>query len=146
MKHVNNGNCDKCDEVLDRYPGFHEGLRLWFKAMQKKHPDAHTSCGGRGKADQEDAFIKGTSRAHYGQSAHNYNLAIDIFRLTLNGAEWPRLWFRDVVGTAVIKNNADPDRKLVITWYGMPGSKFFELPHCEVESWKSVPHALVELA
>lgn len=144
MRHINDGNCAKCDEILDRYPGFHPGLRTWFKALQKVSKDAHVACGGRGKADQEDAFLKGTSKAHYGKSAHNHNAALDIFRLTLTGAEWPKLWFRDVVGTAVYKHNAAPEKTFDLKWYGMPGSKYFELPHCEVDNWQALGQALVE--
>lgn len=144
MAHINNGNCPKCDELFDKYSGFHQGLREWFKKLQKKDSTTHISCGGRGKIDQEAAFNSKTSRAHYGQSSHNYNLALDIFRLTQNGAEWKGLWFRDVVGTAVIGHNADPNKKFDLTWYGMPGSRYFELPHVEVYGWKEMNNPLVE--
>lgn len=137
-KHENTGKCDKCLEILGKFPGFHKGLEDWFKALQKKVPDAHVSCGGRGKADQEDAFKKGTSKAHYGKSAHNFNLALDIFRLTMAGAEWPKEWFRDKVGTEVFKHNASPEKKFDLEWYGKPGSKFYELPHLEVDDWREM--------
>lgn len=143
-RHVNNGNCEKCDELFDLYPGFHEGLRNWFKALQKKNPDAHISCAGRGQKEQEECFKKKTSRALYGQSAHNYNVALDLFRLTHLGASWDAVWFRNVVGTAVYNANREPDRRFEIEWYGQPGSKFFELPHCEVEGWRSLNLSLVE--
>lgn len=40
----------------------------------------------RGKAEQEQAFLKGNSKAHFGQSAHNYTpaIAVDIFPLPVN--------------------------------------------------------------
>lgn len=139
MKHVNSGNCSSCDAIFDRFGGFHSGLRAWFKALQKKDATAHVSCAGRGEKDQEAAFKAGTSRAHYGQSAHNYNLALDIFRLTQDSQlSYDRPWFRNVVQTAVIKQNIDPTRQFEIEWLGSPGSKFYELPHCEVSNWKSI--------
>lgn len=143
-KHVNNGNCEKCDDLFALFPGFHPGLQQWFKAFQKKNSDGHISCAGRGSVDQEAAFTAGTSKAHWGQSSHNYNLALDIFRLTLNGASWDRPWFRDRVGTAVFSHNATPDKQFTIDWYGKPGAKFPELPHCEVENWKGLQWKLVE--
>jgi hypothetical protein len=137
-RHLNNGRCPKCVEIFDRFPGAHQGLRTWFfQEIQKKTPDAHVSCVGRGRADQEDAFKKGTSKAQYGQSAHNYNVAIDIFKLHLNGAEWPRDWFKANVGPAVARHNqSGADFKL--NWYGAPGSKFFELPHVEILNWRDI--------
>ena len=144
-KHVNNGDCEKCDEIFDRYPGFHAALRSWFKTLQKKVTDAHISCAGRGYEEQEEAFQKGLSRAHYGQSAHNYNGAIDLFRLTLpGGASYDKPWFRDKVGSAVFRNNADPEAKVELNWYGKPGASFYELPHVEVQTWKTECQTLVE--
>lgn len=143
-RHVNNGKCEKCQDIFEAYPGFHVGLKAWFEGLQKKDPSAHISCAGRGKVDQEAALASGASKAHYGQSSHNFNAAIDIFRLTQAGASWDRPWFRDSVGTAVYKHNANPDKKFDINWYGMPGAKFFELPHVEVDGWKDLHLALVE--
>lgn len=134
--HINTGNCPKCDEVMQRYPGFHPKLWEWFKTFQKKVTDAHVSCCGRGKADQEAYLQAGTSRASYGKSAHNANAALDIFRLTSSTQlSYDRQWFRDKVGTAVFGNNANPEKQLTIIWYGAPGARFQELPHCEVEGW-----------
>jgi hypothetical protein len=127
--HVNNGNCPKCEEIIDKYPGCNPLLVDWFIQLQKRFPDAHVSCAGRGKKDQDDAKKRGASRAGYGESSHNYNQALDIFRLHANGAEWPKEWFNTVVG-----NNL-PEW---IEWYGKPNSRFFELPHIEVKAWRSI--------
>lgn len=137
--HVNNGNCLKCLEILNRYPGFHEGLKQWFIELQKKNSECHCSAGGRGKKDQELYFKQGSSKAHYGQSAHNANLAIDIFKLSLtNQAEWPKDWFGTVILSAVDSHNHATNKTFEINWYGKKGSAFFELPHCEVKSWKEL--------
>jgi hypothetical protein len=136
-KHTNNGKCKKCELIFNRYPGFHPGLKNWFFQLQANYPEAHISDAGRGKATQEEYFKKGSSKAHYGQSSHNFNAAIDIFKLHINGAEWPRDWFKAVVKVAIDAHNAVATFK--IKWYGEPGSKFYELPHCEVDGWKNDP-------
>jgi hypothetical protein len=138
-RHVNSGACDKCVAILDSFPGLHAGLRNWFLDLQKKDPTAHVSCAGRGKKAQEEAFAAGTSRAHFGQSAHNYNAAIDIFRLTADSQlSYERSWFDHVIGKAVQTQNEHPAPVFKIEWYGQKGSPYFELPHCEVKDWKEL--------
>jgi hypothetical protein len=67
-------------------------------------------------------------------------MAVDIFRMTLAGAEWGPTWFRNVVGVAVKAHNDSVASTFKIKWYGDPDSKFFELPHCEVDGWKQDPN------
>lgn len=142
-KHLNTGSCEKCIALFDRYPGFHSGLRAWFQIFQVHTPDAHISCAGRGEREQTDYFKAGSSRAKYGESAHNYNAAIDVFRLTLQGLSYDQAWFRTVLWDQVkFFNKADGEFKL--RWYGAPGSKYFELPHVEVEEWHTLGLDLVE--
>lgn len=99
----------------------------WFLDIQRKYPTAHISCAGRGKEDQEDALKRGASKAHWKQSSHNYNCAVDIFELEGDQALWDRDWFDLVVGSNL---------KPFIKWYGSPGAVFYELPHCERSDWK----------
>lgn len=129
LKHENSGNCIKCDEIFNKYPGFHPGLKFWFQRLQQNNKDAHISCAGRGEIEQEACFNRGTSRAHYGQSAHNYNLAIDIFQLQDAIAVWNAGWFNKVVKPTLLPS---------LEWYGMPGSRFYELPHVEIKGWKDM--------
>ena len=130
ITHINNGACPKCQEIVNRWPGFHLDLLEWFKGLQKNTPEAHISHAGRGREEQEFYFKNKASRAHYGESAHNYNCALDIFKLLLTGANWDRNWFYDVIYPAV------KACKIPLKWYGEPGSKFFELPHVEVAEWR----------
>lgn len=53
-----------------------------------KYVDCKVEFGHRNREDQEACFLKGTSRAHYGQSKHNYSpsLAIDVIPYPV---EWP---------------------------------------------------------
>lgn len=130
--HVNNGSCEKCLEIFRRYPNFNIELKIWFTDLQKKYPDAHISCAGRGKADQEQAFNLKASRAHYGQSAHNCNQAIDIFQQDGHLAKWDQEWFDMVIGANLDKCTAE------LKWYGAPGAEFFERPHVEIANWRDL--------
>lgn len=127
-KHENTGHCTKCSELFESFPGFHTGLYYWFIDLQSRYPDAHISCAGRGRAAQEECFIHGLSKAHFGESAHNYNAAIDLFQLGEDKAViYNKNWFQKVVG-----NNLNG----MWEWYGAPGAKFREMPHVEVKNWK----------
>lgn len=131
--HQNTGRCEYCQKVFDRYPGFHPGLRSWFEALQTATPDAHISCAGRGQMDQEAAFHKLASHAHYLHSSHNFNAAIDIFREAQTVEEmYSRIWFMTFVNPALVAN---------FEWYGAPGAKFPELPHVEVRGWQTLVHS-----
>lgn len=130
VRHENNGRCIKCMEIFDRYPGFYEPLRAWFEAFQMSHPEAHISCAGRGYEEQEALFQRRASRAHYGQSAHNYGAAIDVWENTGNASDiYEKTWFREVL---------KPRLTDWLNWYGEPGSSFYELPHIEVRNWKAM--------
>ena len=136
VKHTNNGNCAECAELFDAYRGFFEPLRAWFEAFQKAHPEAHISCAGRGRQQQEDAYNHKLSRAQYGESAHNWNIAIDLF-VNYAADIYDKTWFN-----TVLKNALTPD----IEWYGEPGAQFWELPHCEWRSWRDLrDQGLIEL-
>jgi len=129
-KHQDNGDCPQCNAILDRYPGFHAGMRLWFKAFQKKNPRAHISCAGRGEQDQEACYQKGASKAHWPKSAHNWNCALDFFETDMDPKNiYETKWFETVLKPALT-----PD----IKWYGEPDAPFKELPHVEVANWRDL--------
>lgn len=137
VKHENNGACLKCLEILDRNGGTETNLKNWFLFQQKLMPDFHVSCAVRGKFDQEMAFQKKASRAHFGQSAHNYSpaLAIDTFFLSMDKALWPKDRYVELCGE---RGNLLPDS---IDWLGAIGSPFPELPHFEVVGWRGLVDA-----
>lgn len=129
IKHENTGRCLKCLQIINLYEGFNLRLKDWFINLQEKHPEVHTSCAGRGMADQESLLLKNATRARWMQSAHNYNAALDLF-VIIKGEKtiYPAWWFQQVLAKNI------PDW---IEWYGKPGSKFFELPHVEIKGWKT---------
>lgn len=131
LKHQNSGRCPRCQEILDRYPDFNGDLRAWFEMFQLQNPEAHTSEAGRGRDAQEALYQRRASRAQWGESAHNYNAALDLFEQ--GGKSHKDIYERDWF-----------DRKLQpalppwIKWYGEPGSKFYELPHVELKDWRAM--------
>ena len=125
MRHTNDGDCEKCNQIFNTYPGINTDLFSWFKVFQARFPEAHISCAGRGRIAQEECFQRGASKAHFGQSAHNYNCAIDLF---VNKPEniYPKDWFLDIL---------KPEIPEFIQW-GFNWVTFPEMPHLEIKDWK----------
>ena len=126
--HRNNGKCEGCKALFERYPGFSLPVRMWFEALQEAHPEAHISEAGRGKQRQDYLFLQGLTQAKFGKSAHNYNAAIDVFCNTENNeysldSEWFDLVIRPRLNDA-------------LQWYGDIGSEFYERPHIEFKDWR----------
>ena len=127
--HKNNGACESCLAIITRFPGFDSQLAEWFLSLQKLHPELHTSCAGRNQIDQEAAFSRGASKAHWGESAHSWNCALDLFELKDGKYTLDEDWFRVVIGA-----NLRP----FVRWYGLPGSLYKELPHVEIANWRTL--------
>lgn len=58
------------------------------EAIQHCPHDISILCGHRDKEDQEDAFDRGLSNAHFGQSAHNFTPALGFDFCLYPDAEW----------------------------------------------------------
>lgn len=127
-KHENSGSCQKCLEIIDLYPGFSAELKNWFVGLQKKYLDVHVSCAGRGQVAQEQAFQEKKSDAHWTQSAHNFNAALDLFFLVNEGYCLDEELFQKI----------HPDLPETIAWYGEPTASYKERPHFELKSWKDM--------
>lgn len=128
MIHLNQTICEKCISIINTYPNPHPLIVTFVDKFRAANPDAHISACGRSQADQDADFAKGVSRAKWGQSAHNYNAAVDFFRLTLaQGASFDANWYKTVLGPAIKQN---PN----LVWGGTFTS-IVDLPHCEVAGW-----------
>lgn len=123
--HLNNGACDHCREIIEKFPGFEQRLQGWFHLIQAKFHNFHIAEAGRGKIIQEVYFNKGASRAHWTQSAHNWNAAIDTFWL-VDGAYSLENSLYAQIQTEI------PD---FIEWYGARDAIFYERPHFEIKNW-----------
>lgn len=96
--------------------------------------DIRIECGYRGKEAQEKAFNNGFSKAHFGQSPHNYEpaLAVDIL-------PYPQLYssnskFRELAG--FIKITAI-DLGIAVDWGG-DWNSFKDYPHWQLHDWKKM--------
>jgi hypothetical protein len=128
-KHDNSGNCPRCQLIFETYPGFYPPLRAWFENFQKKHPEGHISCAGRGYDAQQALFYAKVTRDVYPASSHNWNCAIDLFcQLPQNGDIYDRTWFYQVLA---------PEIPAYFTWYGRANARFPELPHLELGGWEA---------
>lgn len=128
MKHDNSGACGHCKEIMNKYPGLDEDLRQWFAETQRQFTNFHIAEAGRGREAQEDDFNHGRSRAHYGESAHNWNSAIDCFFIVDGVYSLDESLFKIV--TANLPS--------FIEWYGSANAKFYERPHFEKKNWKEL--------
>jgi len=91
--------------------------------------DCSIICGHRGYKEQEKAFNKGTSLAHFGQSKHNSlpSNAVDVLPYPFNG--WDDLKQFDRLAE-VVKDNAK-ELGINIKWGG-DWSRFADFPHWEL--------------
>ncbi|MES2212776.1 MAG: hypothetical protein V4490_06530 [Pseudomonadota bacterium] len=128
--HVNNGKCQKCREIIARYPGFWPALLEWFNTLQGDLPEVHVSCAGRGQMDQEACFLRGASKAHWTKSAHNWNVGMDLW--THIEVEPKNLYDKTVF------KEIDLHRPDWIEWYGEKGSTFEEFPHFQIKGWQEL--------
>ncbi len=129
MKHQNNGACEKCLQIFDKYPGFNQRLKTWFRLLQDRRPEVHISCAGRGSIDQAAALAAKRSRCKYGESAHNFNCAIDIFVSLPNKGIYDEEWFKTVMPNEIPES---------LEWYGAVDATYYELPHIELRGWKKL--------
>jgi peptidoglycan L-alanyl-D-glutamate endopeptidase CwlK len=108
----------------------HSDLIKLMRAVGEEY-NCSIVCGYRGKEEQEDCFNKGTSKAHFGQSPHNYSPA-----LAVDCVPYPTLWsdenkLKELAGIIKIKAI---DLEIEITWGGdFPG--FPDLPHYQLKNW-----------
>lgn len=130
VKHTNDKACKKCEEIFNKYKNFHQPLQEWFKKLQQIIPECHIAYAGRGKAEQDDFFAKGTSKAKWTESPHNYGLAIDVFELTIGGARWDTIWYKERINPEVKKTD----------WleHGLDWPKFKDAPHIQLKNWKDL--------
>jgi hypothetical protein len=127
-RHQNAATCFKCLEILTTA---HPDLQKLADDVRAANPEAHVAWAVRGKADQEDAKRRGTSRASFGESPHNYvpSLAIDFFRITPNGvAEWNKAWFTEHIAPFARRHGFE---------WGGDFLRFQDAPHVQIKNWKA---------
>lgn len=111
---------------MNEFPGFSVLLRDWFQRMQEFNHSFHCSDAGRGYLDQELYFQRKSSLAHYGESAHNFNCALDTF-FVIDG--------KYSVDLDLYAKNIEPHIPEWLQW-GHNWSRFKETPHFEIKAWR----------
>lgn len=110
----------------------HPLLRDLFIAVAAKTP-IEVLESQRGRSAQERAFALGHSRAHFGQSAHNWSpaIALDVVPKPIN---WNNLAaFRALA--AIVKEEARA-RRIPLVWGG-DWTKLKDMPHYELDPWRT---------
>jgi len=115
-----------------RLAAAHPLLQQLFSAIAEEAPILVLDSQ-RGRVAQERAFSLGNSRAHFGQSAHNWSPAI-----ALDVAPYPIDWnnldrFRSLA--AVVKAKAKA-LGIPIAWGG-DWTSIKDFPHYELDPWRS---------
>lgn len=97
-KHTKDLECPLCEEKLK---SVHPFLVSWFTYhIKPRWPNAHISCGHRGKFEQEFLWIDKKTQLHWPNSKHNKfpAEAIDLFQIDRDGkAYWDVPFFTDLV-------------------------------------------------
>ena len=108
-------------------------LREAFYAMQAnlgtQNIDIEMTDGWRGQAEQESDFARGVSKAHFGQSAHNYGAAFDCAPIINGTLSWPPL--NDTWKAIALAGQSQG-----LTWGGT-FTTIVDLPHFEDPDWQS---------
>lgn len=109
-------------------------LQVLANEMLKRSPfDLTVICGYRGEEEQEEMFEKGSSKAHFGQSKHNYrpSRAIDICPYPINWDEKDSRWQEMALNAMWCAGGLG----IEITWGGSFKS-IKDLPHIELKGEK----------
>ena len=109
----------------------HPLLRELFLAVAEKAA-IEVLESQRGRSAQERAFALGHSRAHFGQSAHNWapSIALDVVPTPLDWTDLAR--FRALA--AVVKDEAKA-RRIPLVWGG-DWARLKDMPHYELDPWR----------
>lgn len=97
-----------------------------------KDADCTVLDGQRGRAEQERAFSHGHSRAHFGQSPHNYipAVALDVVPYPLDWTDIPAF----VALSKIVKSKAE-ELNIPIS-YGGDWKSIKDYPHYELNPWR----------
>jgi peptidoglycan L-alanyl-D-glutamate endopeptidase CwlK len=118
--------------------------KIMTRALEIGPEDFSINESYRGKADQEAAVARGTSKVHYPNSAHNQtddgrpcSCAVDVLPYPFKGWEAPESrasWGR--IADAVFK--AADEIGVKVRWGGgRPDHDFnWDLPHFELHPWR----------
>ena len=122
-----------------RLAGAHTDLQRLFNKVAETFPIVILDSQ-RGKEAQEKAFREGNSKAHFGQSAHNWNpsIALDVCPDPIDWNNRKRFIELSKVVLPLAK-----EMKIPIRWGGdwnmngvLTDEKLSDLPHYELHPWR----------
>lgn len=101
-----------------------------------EHIDFTIICSVRSKSDQEQAYNLKRSKAHFGQSPHNYYpaVAFDFIPYPFTDTDWDDIERFSTIAR-VLKSCAD-DASIKVDWGGN-WATFKDYPHIELHDWRS---------
>ena len=113
----------------------HPLLQKLVAEVKKKYPKLKFQVleARRGRVAQETAYAKGNSKAHFGQSPHNYTpaIALDIVPIPLN---WKDINAFKALAPYFL--NVAKELNIPISWGGNWKS-FKDYPHYELTPWST---------
>lgn len=102
------------------------------KELQRRGIPMFPICFVRGKTEQDNHYKNGVSKAKWGQSPHNYGLAVDVVHFgrywDLSVKEWQVI---GLIGKEVARRC-----NLKMTWGG--DWKFYDPAHWEITRWEEM--------
>ena len=107
-------------------------LQKMCRELEVLYPDLQISCSVRGESGQNNALIGGFSRAHFGESPHNYepSLAVDFVFVSKGVADWTAKRYVDLANYVRVKY---PEIQC-----GAFFKSFKDNPHVEISGWKMI--------
>lgn len=112
---------------------------IMVEALAMSHVDMTIVCGERNEAEQEEAFNAGFSKAHFGQSPHNFSpsRAVDVAPYQHGQIQWADLGlFKTIAQYIRAANEKLLELKIVSIELEQIGA--WDKPHWEVRGWKTL--------
>lgn len=122
-------------QMRARRDGAHEDIlefeKRFVRRMLKQDVPLFAFCVIRGEADQNADFVRGESNARWGQSAHNYGMAVDLIHGTKAWDLHPKSWA--LLGH--IGKEIAAQAGIAVTWGG-DWKRLWDPAHWELKEWK----------
>ena len=122
-----------------RFAQLHPSLQAIVQELLY-YKDISVICSFRSREEQEEAFRKGTSKAHFGQSAHNFlpSRAVDIvpYPIPMKNNQWDNnsnQWNE----VANLFLEIAKQKGIEITWGGT-FKTLTDKPHFELTAWRKM--------
>jgi len=112
---------------------------IMIEALSNSHVDMTIVCGERTEEEQERAFDEGFSKAHYGQSPHNFSpsRAVDVAPYQHGQIQWDHVGLFDTIATYIREANDKLLREGIVS-IELEQIGTWDRPHYEIVGWKDM--------